>query len=156
MTPSRVSAAPCSTWRRPVSSPSLSNPFADDRLTGTALFNPDFDVPWVHEAASGLLRHLVERARSLEIPDGQAKAGILRSRPGLGKTHVFGRVGHGCAEHTLFVSAPQVEEYGSPFKHVHWHVLAALSRAPPGRRPCLHGLLARLCQPSFRRYFDFL
>ncbi len=56
----------------------------------------------------------------------------------------------------LFVYVPQVEEYGSPVKHVHWHVLRALFDAPPGHRPYLHGLLARLCQPSFRRFFDFL
>jgi len=139
-----------------VSSPSLYNPFADDRLTGAALFNPALDVPSVHEAASGLLRRQIERARGLEKPDGQAKVIILRSVPGLGKTHVFGRICHQCAEHVLFVYVPQVEEYGSPVKHVHWHILHALFDAPPGHRPYLHGLLARLCQPSFRRFFDFL
>ncbi len=139
-----------------MSNPSLSNPFADDRLTGAALYNPALDVLSVHQTASTLLHRLIERARSLEKPDGQAKVVILRSVPGLGKTHVFGRVRHQCAEHVLFVYVPQVEEYGSPVKHVHWHVLHALFDAPPGHRPCLHGLLARLCQPSFRRFFDFL
>src|SRR5205823_4936867 len=134
MMPSRVSAAPCSTWRRRVSSPSQANPFADDRLTGAALFSRHLDVPSVHGAASGLLRHLIERARDLENPDGQAKVVILRSLPGLGKTHVFGRVGHECAEQILFVYVPQVEEYGSPVKHVHWHILDALFRAPAARR----------------------
>jgi DNA segregation ATPase FtsK/SpoIIIE-like protein len=139
-----------------VSSPSLYNPFADDRLTDAALFNPALDVPSLHQEASGVLHDLIERARSLDEPDGQAKVIILCSLPGLGKTHVFGRIRHQCAEHVLFVYVPQVEEYGSPVKHVHWHILDTLFRAPPGHRPFLHGLLARLCQPSFRRFFDFL
>src|SRR5689334_12622126 len=115
---SRVSVAHCSTWRRPVSKPSLYNPFADDRLSGAGLFNPALDVPSVHEAAFSHLRRLIDRARNLEEPDGQAKVAIICSVPGLGKTHVFGRIAHQCAEQILFVYVPQVEEYGSPVKHV--------------------------------------
>src|SRR5262249_15439617 len=59
-------------------------------------------------------------------------------------------------EHGLFVFVPQIEEHGSPVKHVHWHVLRTLFDAPSGQRPLLHRLLARLCHDSFRRYFDVL
>lgn len=135
---------------------SLPNPFADDRLPGAGSFNPTLDVPSVHEPASTLLRRLIERARGLEQPDGQAKVVILKSIAGFGKTHVVGRVGHHCAAHGLFVFVPQVEEYGSPVKHIHWHVLDRLFHAPHGHRPLVHELLARLCQQSFRRFFDFL
>jgi hypothetical protein len=139
-----------------VSSPLLVNPLADDRLPGASVFNPKLDVASMHQAASCLLREHIERAGTLQVPDGKAKVVILRSRPGLGKTHVFGRIAHECAGNVLFVYVPQVEEHGSPVKHVHWHVLNAIFHAQPGNRPLLHTLLARLCQLSFRRYFDFL
>src|SRR5207248_3125637 len=80
---------------------------------------------------------------------------VLLSTPGFGKTHVVGRVGHRCGN-GLTVFVPQVEEHGSPVKHVHWHVLNRLFAAPSGHRPPLHGLLARLCYHSFQRYFDSL
>ena len=50
----------------------------------------------------------------------------------------------------------QVEEHGSPVKHVQWHVVETLFQEPAGHSPFLHHLLARFCHHSFRRYFDFL
>jgi DNA segregation ATPase FtsK/SpoIIIE, S-DNA-T family len=139
-----------------VSSPLLPNPFSDDRLTKADAFNPALDVESVHQLASTWLEQTIERARRLDRPDGQAKVAILRATPGFGKTHVMGRVGRRCGENGLFVFVPQMEEHGSPVKHIHWHILKTLFDAPPGHRPLLHNLLARLCHYSFRRYFDFL
>jgi hypothetical protein len=139
-----------------VSRPSLPNPCSDDRLTEAHAFNPALDVISVHQQASTWLEQAIERATHVEKPDGHAKIAILRSTPGFGKTHVMGRVGHRCGEQALFVFVPQMEEHGSPVQHIHWHILRTLFDAPPGQRPLLHSLLARLCQHSFRRYFDFL
>jgi hypothetical protein len=134
----------------------LPNPFRDDRLSGAELFKPELDVASVHRAASSWLEQATLRAAQLEQPDGQSKIAILRSTPGFGKTHVLGRVGHHCDDKALFVFVRQMEEHGSPTKHVHWHILDRLFGTLPGQRPLLHNILARLCQPSFRCYFDAL
>jgi DNA segregation ATPase FtsK/SpoIIIE-like protein len=134
----------------------LPNPFSDDRLTKADAFNPALDVASVHHQVSNWLEEAIERATQLEKPDGEAKIAILRSTPGFGKTHVMGRVAHRCGEKGLFVFVPQMEEHGSPVKHIHWHILKRLFDAPPGQRPWLHSFLARLCHHSFRCYFDFL
>jgi S-DNA-T family DNA segregation ATPase FtsK/SpoIIIE len=139
-----------------VSSPLIPNPFSDDRLTGADLFKPELDVASVHEQASMALEQAIARVTKLKQPDGKAKVFVLRSIPGVGKTHVAGRVCHRFGNKALFVFVPQMEEHGSPVKHIHWHVLKRLFDAPPGQRPLLHNLLARLCHHSFRRYFDFL
>jgi hypothetical protein len=139
-----------------VSSQLLPNPFSDDRLTAADAFNPALDVASVHREASTWLEQAIESAATLDKPDGKAKIAMLISAPGFGKTHVMGRVGHRCGEKALFVHVPQMEEHGSPVKHIHWHVLRTLLDAPSGQRPVLHDVLARLCHDSFRRYFDFL
>jgi hypothetical protein len=139
-----------------VSSPLLPNPFSDDRLTAADVFNPALDVASVHQQASDWLEQAIKRATELQKPDGKAKIAILRSSPGFGKTHIMGRVGHRCGDKGLFVFVPQMEEHGSPVKHIHWHILKRLFDSPPGQRPLLHSLLARLCHHSFRCYFDSL
>src|SRR5262249_62331581 len=98
-TASRASAVHSFTWRRPVSSPLLPNPFRDDRLTGADVFNPALDVASVHQHASRCLEQAIERARRQDKPDGRAKIAILQSTPGFGKTHVMGRVAHRCRDH---------------------------------------------------------
>jgi hypothetical protein len=87
-------------------------------------------------------------------PDGQTKIAVLCSIPGFGKTHVMGRVGHRCGEKGLFVFVPQMEEHGSPVKHIQWHILKRLFETPAGRQPLLHRLLAQLCHRSFRRLMN--
>lgn len=139
-----------------MSSPLIPNPFSDDRLTGADLFNSELDVASVHEQASTTLEQAIARVTKLKQPDGKAKVFVLRSIPGVGKTHVAGRVCHRFGNKAFFVFVPQMEEHGSPVKHIHWHVLKRLFDAPSGQRPLLHNLLARLCHHSFRRYFDFL
>jgi hypothetical protein len=134
----------------------LPNPFENDRLPNADAFSPALDVVSVHHQASTWLEQAINRAAKLEKPDGQAKIAVLLSTPGFGKTHVAGRVGHRCGERALFVFVPEIEEHGSAVKHVHWYVLKRLFHAQSGQRPLLHSLLAWLCQPSFRSYFDFL
>jgi hypothetical protein len=134
----------------------LPNPFSDDRLAEASAFNPALDVASVHRQASDWLEQAIERATQLDKPDGDAKVALLRATPGFGKTHVMGRVGSRCGAKGLFVFVPQMEELGSPVKHICWHILRTLFEAPGGRRPPLHLLLARLCQHSFRCYFDSL
>src|ERR1700733_14870785 len=135
---------PCFTWRRPVPN-QLPNPFEDDRLTDAGVFNPALDVGSVNQHASKWLEEAIVRAAHLATADGKAKIAVLRATAGLGKTHVMARVGHQCAAKGLFIFVPQMEEHGSPVKHIHWHILKTLFGAPPGQRPRLHGLLARLC-----------
>jgi DNA segregation ATPase FtsK/SpoIIIE-like protein len=137
-------------------SPLLPNPFSDDRLAQAEGFNPALDVASVHQQAFAWLEQAITRASTLEKPDGKTKIGILCATAGFGKTHVMGRVGHGCNEKGLFVFVPQMEEHGAPVKHIHWHILQRLFDAPSGQRPFLHRLLAHVCHQSFRRYFDFL
>jgi DNA segregation ATPase FtsK/SpoIIIE-like protein len=102
------------------------------------------------------LDRAIERAARRHRPDGTAKIAVLLSTSGFGKTHVMGRVGHRHRGRGVFVFVPQMEEHGSPVRHVHWHVLRALFDAPPGQRPFIHDVLARLCHHSFRCYFDSL
>jgi DNA segregation ATPase FtsK/SpoIIIE-like protein len=134
----------------------LPNPFTDYRLAGADDYNSSLDVPSVHERASTWLEKAVTRATKLHKVDGTAKIAILQASPGYGKTHIMGRVGHKCRERGLFVFVPQMEEHGSPVKHLHWHILKTLFDAPAGKQTALSKLLARLCQHSFCRYFDAL
>ena len=78
------------------------------------------------------------------------------SVPGVGKTHVAGRVSHHLHGKALFVFVPQLEEHASPVKHIHWHVLKRLFDARSGQRPLIHHVLVRLFHHSFRRCFDTL
>src|SRR4051794_36044334 len=96
MTASRESMAHSSIWRPPVSSPSLPNPFTDDRLTAADVFNSNLDVVSLHHQASAWLEQAIQRATQIDQPDGKAKIAVLLSTPGFGKTHVVGRVGHRC------------------------------------------------------------
>lgn len=139
-----------------MNSPALPNPFQDDRLTDADAFDPALDVPSVHKTASDSLIDSIARISKLRQPDGNAKIAVILSIPGVGKTHVLGRVQHQLGDRAVFVFVPQVEEHGSPIKHVHWHVLKRLFSAAPEQRPLLHTLLAQLCQHSFRKYFDAL
>jgi S-DNA-T family DNA segregation ATPase FtsK/SpoIIIE len=139
-----------------VVSPSLPNPFQDDRLTDADAFDTVLDVPTVHQEASDYLLDSIARTSKLRHPDGRAKIAAVLSIPGVGKTHVIGRVQHRLGNRAVFVFVPQVEEHGSAIKHIHWHVLKRLFGAPPDQRPLIHGLLAQLCQHSFRKYFDAL
>lgn len=139
-----------------MNSPLLPNPFNDDRLTDTDLFNPALDVPTLHRQASIALEESIARVTKLKKPDGEAKVVVLRSIPGVGKTHVIARVSQHLGHKALFVFVPQMEEHASPIKHIHWHVLKRLFDSPPDQRPLLHHVLARLCQHSFRRFFDGL
>ncbi len=126
------------------------------RLTDADAFNAALDVPTLHHAATAYLTEAIERVPKQKHPDGKAKVAVILSAPGLGKTHVIGRVQHHFGDRAVFVFVPQVEEHGSPIKHVHWHLLKRLFGAQPEQRPLIHGLLAKLCQHSFRRYFDNL
>jgi hypothetical protein len=92
-----------------VSSTSLSNPFNDDRLTAAELFNPNLDVPSLHEHASIMIEQAVAGVSRIKQPDGTGKVIALRSVPGVGKTHVAGRVGHRLGEKALFVFVPQLD-----------------------------------------------
>lgn len=139
-----------------MTSPPLPNPFQDDRLTNADAFDPTLDVPTVHQEASVYLLESIARISKLRQPDGKAKIAVVLSIPGVGKTHVIGRVQHYLGDRAVFVFVPQVEQHGSPTKHVHWHVLKRLFGAAPDERPLIHSLLARLCQHSFRQYFDAL
>lgn len=139
-----------------MTSPPLPNPFQDDRLTNADAFDPTLDVPTVHAEASYYLLESIARVSKIRQPDGKAKIAVVLSIPGVGKTHVIGRVQHHLGDQAVFVFVPQVEQHGSPTKHVHWHVLKRLFGAAPDERPLIHSLLARLCQHSFRQYFDAL
>jgi hypothetical protein len=139
-----------------VTSPLYPNPFYDDRLTAAEQFNPALDVPSLHQQASEILERAIARVTTLKQPDGTAKVIVLRSIPGVGKTHIVGRVCHRLAENGLFVFVPQMEKHAKPVEHIHWHVLNRLFDAPSGQRPLVHHVLARLCHHSFRRYFDGL
>lgn len=139
-----------------MSSPALSNPFHDDRLTDADAFDPALDVSSVHKNASDYLHEAIVRAPKLKHPDGKAKVAVILSMPGVGKTHVVGRVQHQLGNQAVFVFVPQVEEHGSPIKHVHWHLLRRLFASTSEQRPLIHRLLAQLCQHSFRKYFEAL
>jgi DNA segregation ATPase FtsK/SpoIIIE, S-DNA-T family len=139
-----------------MASPLFSNPFADDRLPGASAYSPALDVPSFNQAVSDTLLGVIQRASRTRTVEARRKIYILKAGPGYGKTHLMGRIGYRCEDRALFVFVPQVEEHGSPVKHIHWHLVDSLFRAPPGQPPQLHRLLAHLCHHSFRRYFDFL
>lgn len=139
-----------------MASPPFSNPFAEDRLTGAGGYSPALDVPSLNNTASDALLEVIRRASGSRTVEARRKIFVLKAPPGYGKTHLMGRIGHHCQDRAVFVFVPQVEEHGSPVRHVHWHAVEALFRTPAGHPPLLHELLARLCHHSFRRYFDFL
>jgi DNA segregation ATPase FtsK/SpoIIIE-like protein len=139
-----------------MASPWFSNPFADDRLTGASAYSPALDVPSFNQAVSDTLLEVIQRASRMRTAEARRKIYILLGGPGYGKTHLMGRIGHNCQDRALFVFVPQIEERGSAVKHIHWHLVESLFRAPTGEAPVLHRLLTRLVHHSFRRYFDFL
>src|SRR5262249_49082315 len=56
---------------------------------------------------------------------------------------------HRCRDKGLFVFVPQIEEHGSPVKHVHWHILKRLLDAPSGQHPALHRSSPGFFTPRF-------
>jgi DNA segregation ATPase FtsK/SpoIIIE-like protein len=138
-----------------MSNPLLSNPFADDRLPGASDYDTSLDVPSVNQSVSESLLQVIHRASQNKAPEARRKIAVLKGPAGYGKTHLMGRIGRHCHD-AVFVFVPQVEEHGSPIKHIHWHVVEQLFHSSDGKAPLLHNVLARLCHSSFRRYFEFL
>jgi DNA segregation ATPase FtsK/SpoIIIE-like protein len=136
-------------------SPSV-NPFEVQRLNGPADYLPDWDVPSLNKEVSDWLEKEIVRLKGKATPDPAFKIPALVAPPGLGKTHLFGRITHQMQGEALVVFVPQIENPDRPEDHIRFHVVETLFRAMPGQMSPLDRILARLCQPSFVRYFEIL
>jgi hypothetical protein len=135
---------------------SPSNPFREFRANSTLDYQPEWDVPSVNEQVSDWLESTIRNLNVRREPDPGLLIPILLSPQGYGKTHLFGRIAHRLGHEALFVFIPQVEDVRKPLDHIRWHTVESLFRARPGEHPVLARILARLCQPSFVRYFQDL
>jgi hypothetical protein len=134
----------------------FANPFEVQRLNSPVDYLPDWDVPSLNREISDRLEKEIVRLKGKTTPDPAFKIPILVAPPGLGKTHLFGRITHRMQGEALVVFVPQIENPDRPEDHIRYHVVETLFRSTPGQVPPLDQILAVLCQPSFARYFEVL
>ncbi|MEW4486642.1 DNA translocase FtsK [Thalassoglobus sp. JC818] len=134
-----------------------SNPFASDRLNHAFDYRPEWDVTTLHDAASRWLESRIDSLSASEFADPQRKICVLRADPGVGKTHLFGRLAHRTEKQILTIFVPQIEVLENPMRHFRWHLIETLFQRRSSNKPSALELgLARLAMDSFRDYFTWL
>ncbi|TWT40056.1 DNA translocase SftA [Thalassoglobus neptunius] len=134
-----------------------SNPFSFDRLNHAFDYRPDWDVTTLHDAASKWLESQIDSLTASEFADPQRKICVLRADPGVGKTHLFGRLAHRTEKQILTIFVPQIEVLENPMRHFRWHLIETLFQRRSSNKPSALELgLAKLALDSFRDYFTWL
>jgi S-DNA-T family DNA segregation ATPase FtsK/SpoIIIE len=132
------------------------NPFRVDRVNSSADYRPDWDVPSLNRMVSDAICRVIEDLRQSPEVNAGRKIPVLLGPSGYGKTHLYGRIRHACGDQVLVVFIPQIEDVTKPLQHLRFHLIESLFGSLPGETPLIRHVLARLCQDSFKSYFEFL
>lgn len=129
------------------------NPFLVDRLNDATNFRAEWDVPAINDAATSAIIEQIEQLRGRTEPDPQQRILVLKGAVGRGKTHLFGRIAHELREGVFVVFVTPFEDLRRPLDHIRWCAIESLFDGQPSAWDLA---LARICQPSFIEYFDWL
>ena len=139
-----------------MSSLSYENPFESDRMNDAAGFRPEWDVASLNANVSAWINQTIEAIRQRQTADDRQKIAVLLGAPGLGKTHVFGRIHHQQEERVFFVFVPQIIDARWPGRHIHWHIVESLFQENGQAHSRLAQILAHMLCPAFEAYFGLL
>lgn len=135
----------------------VDNPFEVNRLNSIQDFRPDWDVPELHKEVGEWLIETVLASPLDRLTNPHQKISVLLAGPGLGKTHLLGRLAHRLSDQSVVIFIPPMDEGESAMDHLRWHFVESLFRNVNGNGDnSLQLALAKICQESFREFYLWL